>query len=204
MKTCANCNKQLADNARFCSACGSPLATEAVNSIYPGQHQQPQQPQPAAGAPQELYRTVQVQQPQPGQPNYQFSGGKSGYFTMGERNINVDRAYTVEEIMNRLCQYANLPGQPYYHKYGNEYFVYIPGTGSKDMCVNHSWFPGQFVLEEVDRPGTFGRSVLMAGLTQGWADVAESATSNLNQVMDQVANELWRLFGSHLADSAGK
>jgi len=117
---------------------------------------------------------------------------------MGERNIDVDREYTVEEIMDRLCRYAQLPGSPYYHKYGKETFVYIPGTGTKDMCINHSWFPGQFVLEEVDRPGTFGKSVLMAGLTSGWADIAETATSNLNQLMDQVANELWRLFGSHL------
>jgi len=174
---CYNCQKQLSAGDRFCTGCGAQ--------------------QPAQSAPQEWYRNAQVHQP-PGQPQYGFSGGKSGYFTMGERNIETDRVYTAEEIMERLCQHARLPGPPYYHKYGKEYFVYIPGTGTKDMCVNHSWFPGKFVLEEVDRPGTFGKSVLMAGLTSGWADVAEAATSNLNQLMDQVANELWRLFGSHL------
>ena len=182
---CYNCQKQLSAGDRFCTGCGA-------------QQPPPQQNMPAQGAPQEWYRNAMVHQPQPGQAQYGFTGGKSGYFTMGERNIETDRNYTAEEIMERLCQHARLPGPPYYHKYGKEYFVYIPGTGTKDMCVNHTWFPGKFVLEEVDRPGTFGKSVLMAGLTSGWADVAEAATSNLNQLMDQVANELWRLFGSHL------
>jgi len=201
--TCHNCRRVIEDNSQFCTGCGAPQAQQQnAPAQPPQQYQQPQQP--AHGAPQEWYRNAQVHQPQPQpqnvavQPQYGFTGGKSGYFTMGERNIETDRAYTAEEIMERLCQHARLPGPPYYHKYGKEYFVYIPGTGTKDMCVNHSWFPGKFVLEEVDRPGTFGKSVLMAGLTSGWADVAEAATSNLNQLMDQVANELWRLFGSHL------
>ncbi|MDL2237655.1 hypothetical protein LJC56_07490 [Christensenellaceae bacterium OttesenSCG-928-K19] len=155
----------------------------------------PQQQGPAAGAPQEWYRTA-PQQPVPQQQGQQFEGKQSGYFTSGERKVDVDRNnYTGEEIMDRLLRYAQLPGQPYFKKMWNRNYVVIPGAGTKDMMINHTGMPGQFILTEIDRPGTIGKSVLMAGLTSGMADVFESATSNLNQLMDQVANELYRLFG---------
>ncbi|MGI6153654.1 MAG: DUF4870 domain-containing protein [Christensenellaceae bacterium] len=162
----------------------------------PAQQQYQQPTQPAAGAPQEWYRSAPAQQYQPQQPQQQFKGKQSGYFTVGERKIDVDRPdYTGEEIMDRLLKYAQLPGQPYFKKMWNRNFVVIPGAGTKDMLINHTGMPGQFILSEIDRPGTLGKSVLMAGLTSGMADVVESATSNLNQLMDQVANELYRLFG---------
>jgi len=150
-----------------------------------------------------LHHRVDTPQIQEGQSQYEFKGGNSTYLTSGSREIEVDTIYTVEEIMNRLCQYANLPGQPYYHKYGSEYFVYVPGSGTRDMCINHTWYHGKFVIEEVERPGTFGKSVLMAGLTGGWYDVAQYAGDNFNELMDQLANELWRLFGKHLKNNQG-
>lgn len=156
----------------------------------------PPQGGPAAGAPQEWYRSAPQQQMPQGQPQQQFQGKQSGYFTVGERKIDVDRNnYTGEEIMDRLLQYAQLPGQPYFKQMWKRNYVVIPGSGTKDMMINHTGRPGQFILSEIDRPGTMGKSVLMAGLTSGMADVFESATSNINQLMDQVANELYRLFG---------
>lgn len=184
----------------------APQAGQMQGQPMPQQYQQaaPQdiqppyqkQAQPAAGAPQEWYRSAPQQQYQPQQPQQQFQGKQSGYFTVGERKVHVDRPdYTGEQIMDRLLGYAQLPGQPYFKKMWGRNYVVIPGAGTKDMMINHTGMPGQFILSEIDRPGTLGKSVLMAGLTSGMADVVESSTSNLNQLMDQVANELFRLFG---------
>jgi len=190
--------QQRTDTGQYQAPGGQPAQPQQPSA---GQRQQPpngrqQPPQPGSGAPQEWYRSAPQQQYQPQQPQEQFDGRKSGYFTVGERRVEVDRPdYTGEEIMDRLIKFAQLPGQPYYKKMWNRNYVVIPGAGTKDMVINHTGMPGMFIVSEIDRPGTLGKSVLMAGLTSGMADVFESATSNINQLMDQVANEIHRLFG---------
>ena len=57
MKFCENCGKQLADDAKFCSGCGSP-----TTSFYKQQNQAQAQPQPQ---PQQFYQTQTTPQHSP-------------------------------------------------------------------------------------------------------------------------------------------
>ena len=107
------------------------------------------------------------------------------------KSIATNRAYTFEEVYEKLKAEAKLPAEPYIHKILGMNGVYIPATKTHDVAVTVT--KKKITVAEAAKPSL--KNVAADFVTSGWSTIAGSQLSNITDIVNAVADEVQRLFG---------
>ena len=107
------------------------------------------------------------------------------------KSIVTNKSYTIEEIFEKLKTEANLPSEPYMHKVLMMKGVYIPATKTHDVSVTVS--KKKITVAEAAKPSL--KNVAVDFVTSGWSTIGGSQLSNITDIVNEVAEEVQRIFG---------
>ena len=107
------------------------------------------------------------------------------------KSIATNRSYTFEEVYEKLKTEANLPSEPYIHKVLMMKGVYIPATKTHDVSVTVS--KNKITVAEAAKPTL--KNIAVDFATSGWSTIGGSQLSNITDIVNEVAEEVRRLFG---------
>ena len=105
--------------------------------------------------------------------------------------ITTNRSYTFDEVHEKLKTEANLPSEPYIHKVFGMKGIYIPATKTHDVSVTVS--KKKITVAEAAKPSL--KNVAVDFVTSGWSTIAGSQLSNITDIVNEVAEEVRRIFG---------
>ena len=107
------------------------------------------------------------------------------------KTIATSKSYTFEEVYEKLKSDANLPAEPYIHKVLMMKGIYIPATKTHDVAITVS--KNKITVAEAAKPSLKNMAVDFA--TSGWSTIGGSQLSNITDIVNEVAEEVRRLFG---------
>ena len=107
------------------------------------------------------------------------------------KSITTNRSYTFEEVYEKLKADANLPAEPYIHKVLGMKGIYIPATKTHDVSVTVS--KKKITVAEAAKPSL--KNIAVDFVTSGWSTIGGSQLSNITDIVNEVAEEVLRIFG---------
>ena len=107
------------------------------------------------------------------------------------KSIATNKAYTFDEVYEKLKAEAKLPAEPYIHKVFGLKAIYIPGTDTHDVSIGIS--KSKITVAEAAKPTL--KNIAVDFVTSGWSTIAGSHVSNITDIVNAVADEVQRLFG---------
>ena len=105
--------------------------------------------------------------------------------------ITTNRSYTFEEVHEKLIAEASLPSEPYIHKVFGMKGIYIPATKTHDVSITVS--KKKITVAEAAKPSL--KNMAADFITSGWSTIGGSHLTNITDIVNEVAEEVRRIFG---------
>lgn len=108
------------------------------------------------------------------------------------KTVKTNRTYTFDEVFETLAKDGKLPAEPYIYKLLGLKAIHVPGTETADVSVLPK--KGKIVVNEVAKPSVTNLAIDF--MTEGWSTIAGRNVTGIGDVVNTVAEEVQRLFGS--------